>query len=58
LTRGTLAFAGQAGANKLSFQGRISTSKKLGLGGYTLVLTAANAAGRSASRSLSFTIVK
>ncbi len=59
LTRGTLSFTGHAGTNKVSFQGRISHSKKLGLGSYTLVITATNAAGQhSSTKQLSFTIVK
>jgi hypothetical protein len=59
VTRGTLSFAGHSGTNKVSFQGRISHSKKLGLGSYMLVITATNAAGqRSSPRQLRFTIVK
>ena len=59
VTQGTLRFAGHAGTNKVSFQGRISASRKLAPGSYTLVITAVNAAGQSsAPRSLSFTIVK
>jgi hypothetical protein len=59
LTQGTLSFAGHNGANKVSFQGRLSRSKKLKPGRYTLVITATNAAGqRSQPKSLSFTIVK
>ena len=56
---GTLSFTGHAGRNKVSFQGRISHSKKLGLGSYTLVITATNAAAQhSSTKQLSFTIVK
>jgi hypothetical protein len=59
VTAGALAFAGHAGTNKLSFRGRISVSKKLPPGRYTLLITATNAAGQhSQTRSLSFTIVK
>ncbi len=59
VTRGTLTFTGHTGMNKVSFQGRISHSKKLGLGSYTLVMSATNAAGQHSSpRQLSFTIVK
>jgi len=58
ITRSTLSFTGHAGTNKVGFQGRISRSKKLKAGSYTLVITATNSAGvRSAARSLSFTIV-
>jgi hypothetical protein len=56
---GTLTLAGHAGSNKVAFQGRISHSKKLKPGRYTLVLTATNTAGqKSAPQKLSFTIVK
>jgi uncharacterized repeat protein (TIGR01451 family) len=59
VSQGTLGFNAHAGVNTVSFQGRISASKKLKLGRYTLVIRATNAAGqRSAPRSLSFTIVK
>jgi hypothetical protein len=56
---GTLSFAGHTGLNKVVFQGRISASKRLGLGAYTLGITATNSVGeRSSPRSLNFTIVK
>jgi hypothetical protein len=59
VTQGLLAFAGHDGTNKVSFQGRISHSKKLRPGIYTLVITATNAAGQhSAAKQLSFTILK
>lgn len=59
VTRGTLSFTAHGGANKVAFQGRISHSKRLIPGTYTLVMRAANSAGvTSASKSLSFTIVK
>jgi hypothetical protein len=59
VTRGKLVFTGQPGANKVSFQGRISRSKKLPPGTYTLIITATNAAGqRSSPKQLSFTIVR
>jgi hypothetical protein len=58
VTRGTLKFAGHAGLNKVSFQGRISRSSKLPPGAYTLVIAASNAAHQHASpMRLSFTIV-
>jgi len=53
-----LSFTGHSGKNKVSFQGRISHSRKLPPGNYTLVITATNAAGHSAPRSISFTILK
>jgi hypothetical protein len=59
VTRATLSFAGHAGTNRVSFQGRVSRAKKLTPGRYTLVITATNGAGQhSAAKSLSFTIVK
>jgi hypothetical protein len=59
VTPGTLLFAGHTGLNKVVFQGRISPSKRLGLGAYTLGITATNSVGeRSSPRSLNFTIVK
>jgi hypothetical protein len=59
VTEGTLSFAGHTGTNRVSFQGNISRSRKLGPGNYTLLITASSSAGqRSQTRSLSFTIVK
>ena len=61
LTRlaGRLSFAGHSATNKVSFQGRISTTKKLRPGRYNPTIIATNLAGaRSAPASLSFTIVK
>ena len=59
VTVGTLSFTGHSGTNKVVFRGRISRTKKLKPGRYTLVITATNPAGaRSAPKSLSFTIVK
>jgi HYR domain len=56
---GTLTFIAHHGVNKVRFAGRVSTTKKLKLGRYTLQITATNAQGRSsAQQSLSFTIVK
>jgi hypothetical protein len=58
LTRGTMTFTGHLGANKVSFEGRISRSKKLPLGTYTLLITATNAMGRrSLPKQLTFAIV-
>jgi hypothetical protein len=57
LTRATLMFAGHAGANRLSFQGRLSNSKRLKLGTYKLLITAANTTGHSSTKELAFTIV-
>jgi uncharacterized delta-60 repeat protein len=59
VTVATLAFAGHVGTNKVVFQGRITRSRTLKPGRYTLLITAANAAGgRSAPAALTFTIVK
>jgi hypothetical protein len=59
VTQGTLTFVGRSGLNKVAFQGRISRSRKLPLGAYTLQITAVNSAGkRSSPRTLNFTIVK
>ena len=59
VTRGTLALAGHAGTDKVAFQGRVSRSRKLKPGTYTLTIIASNTAGlRSAPARLTFTIVK
>jgi hypothetical protein len=59
LTAATLSFFGHAGANTVRFYGRVSGSKRLKPGRYTLVITATNAASQSSvPRKLSFTIVK
>jgi hypothetical protein len=55
--RGTLTFAGHAGANRVLFYGRLPRGQLLKPGRYTTTITAANAAGRSALRQLTFTIV-
>jgi hypothetical protein len=57
---GTFRLTARRGPNKVHFDGRISTTKKLRPGRYRLILTATNTAGgqQSTSRSLSFTIVK
>jgi hypothetical protein len=58
VTVGTLSFTGHSGVNKVGFQGRISRSKKLKPGRYTLIITSTSAAGlHSTPVSLSFTIV-
>ncbi|MFI5008966.1 MAG: hypothetical protein ACHQDY_01680 [Solirubrobacterales bacterium] len=56
---GALSLSGAGGANKVAFQGRLTPSTKLPAGSYTLTIIATNfAGGRSAPRSLHFTIVK
>jgi hypothetical protein len=58
-TPGSLSFSGHSGMNKVVFQGRISRTKKLKPGHYTLVITATNGTGqKSAPQKLGFTIVK
>jgi len=58
ITEGNISFTGHSGMNHVAFQGRVSRSKKLGLGSHTLIITAMNAAGEhSQPKSLSFTIV-
>jgi hypothetical protein len=59
VNQGTFTFTGHSGVNRVAFQGRISRSKKLGLGSYALLIAATNSAGqRSQPESLSFTIVR
>jgi hypothetical protein len=59
VNQGTRSFAGHTGLNRVSFGGRISSSRKLKPGRFTLVITATNrSAQRSRPRSISFTIVK
>jgi PKD domain len=54
LTAATMSFSGQAGANRIPFNGR-----SLAPGRYTVVITATNALGeRSAPKMLSFLIVR
>lgn len=54
---GTLALAAHAGADHLRFEGRLSATRKLKPGRYTLALSASAGGITSAPRSLSFTIV-
>jgi N-acetylneuraminic acid mutarotase len=58
VSAGTLKLTGHKGANKVVFQGRLSRSKKLAPGLYTLVIEATDSAGHSAPARLKFTIVK
>jgi hypothetical protein len=55
-TAGVVTQAALGGANRLSFQGRLSGGKKLAPGRYTVIVTATNAAGSSTAQKLSFTI--
>jgi hypothetical protein len=52
VARGALSKSASAGAHKLIFQGRLSRTRKLQPGTYTLTITATNTAGLSASRTL------
>lgn len=58
VTLGVLSFAGHAGKNQISFQGRLSHSNKLRPGSYTLEITATNAAGHSSAKTLKFMIAR
>jgi hypothetical protein len=59
MTAGAIVFTGHPGLNKVSFRGRLSPSKKLRPGGYTLTISAGNSAGQTAKpQTLNFTIVK
>jgi hypothetical protein len=55
--RGTLTYTVSAGAHHVSFDGRIGRTR-LGVGKYTVALSASDAAGRSRVNSLQFTIVR
>jgi hypothetical protein len=58
IKRAILSFAGRPGTNRVSFQGRLSRTVKLGPGPYTLVITATNPTGEhSLPKTLRFTIV-
>ena len=59
VSAGSFTVAAHKGANKVRFAGRLSRTRKLTPGTYTLTLTANDAAGRrSAPRAVTFTIVK
>ncbi len=56
---GALSFAAHGGANTISFQGRISSSKTLQPGQHLLSITARDSAGRHASAGpLGFTVLR
>ena len=56
---GAVSLGGHAGANRVSFQGRLSSHKRLSLGSYTMTITAVDGAGLSSvPRALRFTIVR
>ncbi len=54
---GTLTLTAPAGADHVRFEGRLSSSRRLKPGRYTVALSATAAGLTSAARSLSFTIV-
>jgi hypothetical protein len=49
---GSLSFSAGAGPHQLFFQGRLTRTRKLKLGRYTLTITATNAAGQHATKTL------
>lgn len=58
LTAGTLSLPGHLGSDRILFQGRLSATKKLAPGTYTVAFTATNTAHQStAPQKLTFTIV-
>jgi hypothetical protein len=57
--RGSLSFSAGAGLHRLFFQGRLTRTNKLKPGTHALTITATNAAGRKATKTLApFTIVR
>ena len=59
ITRGGLSFAAHSGADRISFQGSLSRSRRLPPGRYTVLVSAVNSAGlRSPAAALSFTIAR
>jgi hypothetical protein len=55
--RGNLTYTFAAGAHHVSFDGRIGR-EHLGAGSYTVAISASNAAGHSAVKTLHFKIVR
>jgi hypothetical protein len=49
---------GHSGLDKISFQGRLSKRGRLASGRYRLTIVATDAAGKSAARTIDFTIVR
>jgi DNA-binding beta-propeller fold protein YncE len=58
VTRGKLSFSAATGAHAVRFQGRLSKHNKLSIGRYTLVITVTGKNGKTATKTLTFTIVK
>ena len=57
LKAGAMSFAAHAGVNRIVFQGRVSKTRKLALGRYTLKIVAVAAGKSSKASTLSFTII-
>jgi hypothetical protein len=55
---GTVTLPGIAGAHRLSFDGLVSAHHRLHPGRYKVAVTASNIAGRSATHTLSFTVLR
>lgn len=55
---GSLTFAAAAGSSHISFQGRVSRSRRLAPGRYLVTLVASNTRGSSRARVLAFTITR
>jgi Tol biopolymer transport system component len=53
----TRSLLGKVGLNRVRFQGRLTSSKRLALGTYRVVVNTSNAAGRSKRTGPTFTIV-
>jgi hypothetical protein len=59
LNAGTVSLSAHVGTDKIIFDGRVSLTHKLGVGRYTVTVTATNTDGESSKpQLLSFTIVK
>jgi hypothetical protein len=58
MAAGAISLSAHSGTDKIAFQGRISPTRKLKPGTYTVTFTATNATASSKPRSLKFTIVK
>ena len=57
VSSGSLSFSARAGVHTLAFQGRLTQTSRLSSGNYTVTITATDAAGQQAAKTLSFTIV-
>ena len=57
-SRGSLTLSAPAGTDRIAFDGRLSSHKKLGPGTYTVTIVATDSAGKSSQHKLTFTIVQ